>query len=159
MPKDRVETIPIEKALRSAMIATWDELSIVTPPRAIRVEYQCEPGVCIDNVTIWLVREGGYQERVCDYRTGHFSQSRAEWRCWAKIRSAKLVGALDSILRHQEHFLLALDARPNGLLVVFPPTERERSAAAVWLAEANNNNSVPQSLRVRARAATSIGVT
>jgi hypothetical protein len=155
MPDDRVETIPIEEALRSAMIAAWDDLSILTPLRAIRVEYQCEPGIYIDNVTIWLVREGGYQERVCDYRTGHFSQSRAGWRCWAKIHSAKLLGALDIILRHQDCFLLAPDASRNGLLIVFPPTERERAAAAVWLTEANTN--VPPPPRMRARAAASIG--
>jgi hypothetical protein len=151
MPEDRVH---IEEALRSTMIAAWDDFSTVAFPRAIRVEYQCEPGLRVDDLTIWLVREGGYQERVCDYRTGHTTRFQAEWRCWAKVHSSKLFGALDFIMRHQERFFLTPDGSRNGVLVIFPPTQPERAAADVWLAEINSSG--PLAPAIRSRAAVSM---
>jgi hypothetical protein len=143
--------VPIEDVLRSAMILAWDEFSAITAPRAIRVEYLCEPGVRLDELTIWVLSAGGYQERFCDYQTGHVSGRPKEWRCWAKAHSAQLFSALDFIMRHQERFYFAPDAIAHGLIVVFPPPDQERAEAKLWLAAASGANPPPV---VRARPGT-----
>ena len=130
----KVETLQIDDALRSAMIQAWDDFMPVAVPRAIRVEYVGESGIPVDQLTVWLVSAGGYQERICDYRAG-FSSDRREWRCWTRLHSAKLVGALDFIMRNQERFLRVTGASPHGLVVVFPPTEEQRAEATAWAAE------------------------
>jgi hypothetical protein len=124
----------IEDALRSAMVQAWDDFATVAIPRVIRVEYLGEPGVPVDQLTVWLVSAGGYQERICDYRAGLPSDGQG-WRCWTRLHSTKLVGALDFIMRHQERFRRIADANPHGLIVVFPPTEEQRAEATAWAAE------------------------
>lgn len=146
------ETLSIDDVLRSTMIHAWDDFSAAAAPHAIRVEYLGQPGVPFDELTIWLVSAGGYQERICDYRIGPSLHHSIEWRCWTRIHSARLVGALDFIMRHQERFRRTAGANLHGVIVVFPPTQEDRAEAAAWMARIGVAVSPPAVARARAAA-------
>jgi hypothetical protein len=143
--------LPIDDALSFAMILAWDDFAEVAVPRAVRVEYLGEPGIPLDQLTVWLVTSGGYQERICDYRAPSLSEHSREWRCWTRLRSAKLVGAVDFIMRNQERFLRRADASPQGLIVVFAPTREQSAEAVAWMA--GNGIATLPAAPPRARAA------
>lgn len=145
-----ISAVPIDDALRSVMILAWDEFAAVRSVRAVRVEYLCEPGICLYDLTIWVVTEGGYQERFCDYRVGQVAGRPKQWRCWARAHCTELFSALDFVMRTQERFLFAPDASRQGLIIVSPPTEQERVEARLWMQEVGGAEPAPPA---RARAA------
>ena len=129
------KTIPIDDAFRSAVIQAWDDLAEVTTPRAVNVEYLCEPGAPLDHVSVWLVKAGGYQDRVCDYWTWISSARPRDSRFWNSYHSNKLAHALEFIMENQERFPRPADVGPHGLVRAFPPTEEERAEAAALISE------------------------
>ena len=147
----------IEDAFRAAMVRAWDDFSALTAPRAIRVEYLNERGSALDQLTVWLVSTGGYQDRICDYRAGSAAHEPRVWQCWTRLRSAKLVGALNFIMRNQERFTRAADASHCGVIVVFPPTDEQRAEAATWAAGIGLTVTVPAELRARAASSMRAG--
>ena len=142
-------SLPIDDALSLAIIQAWDELSVVTMPHAIRVEYLGEAGLAVAQLTVWLVSGGGYQERICDYRLAAASDRPPEWRCWTRLRSPRLTAVVDFIVRNQKRFSRPPSANPSGLVVVFPPTAEQRAEAASWIA----GNGLERPAVPRARAA------
>ena len=125
--------IPIDDAFRSAVIQAWDDLAEVTTPRTVNVEYQCEPGAPLDHVSMWLVKAGGYQDRVCDYWTGNSSDHSRDL-CFANGHHSKaLAHALEFIMENQKRFPRPANGSPHGLVRVFPPTEEERAEAAAMV--------------------------
>jgi hypothetical protein len=143
--------LPIDDALSFAMILAWDDFTEVGVPRAVRVEYLGERGVPLDQLTVWMVTAGGYQQRICDYRAPSLSEHSREWRCWTRLRSTRLVGAVDFIMRNQQRFARRSDASPQGLIVVFPPSLEESAEAVAWM-ETNGMATLPAA-SPRARAA------
>ena len=143
-------TLPVDEALALAVIQAWDNFSAAAIPQAIRVEYLSEPGFLVVQLTVWIVTTGGYQERICDYRAATATSRPHEWRCWTRLHSPRLTAAMDFIVRNQERFFRPAPAIPNGLVVVFPPTDEERGEAAAWAANSDltSRYAVP-----RARAA------
>jgi hypothetical protein len=128
-----IESPSLEDVFRSATIHAWDEFTAITTPHAIRVEYVGAPGGPVDELTVWLVSAGGYQERICDYRLDTFLTRSREWCCWTRLHSPKLVGALDLIMRNQDRFRRAPGSNRNGLVVVLTPTPEARTDAAAGM--------------------------
>src|SRR5437762_5832510 len=59
----------LDEAFEFAVVLAWEDLAKVSKPRAVRIEYLCEPGTAVDYLSVWSVRAGGEQDLVCDYRT------------------------------------------------------------------------------------------
>src|ERR1700747_164583 len=59
--------LELDKALQYAVTLAWEELVIPIEPRAIRVEYLCEPGSPLDRLSVWALRAGGYQNLLCEF--------------------------------------------------------------------------------------------
>ena len=67
----------LDQALQWAVTLSWDDLMKPAAARSIRVEYLCEPGCSLDHLSVWSVKDGGYQDLICDYWTSTFSEHSA----------------------------------------------------------------------------------
>ena len=50
--------LELDKAFQYAVTLAWEDLMTPIEPRAIRVEYLCEPGSALDHLSVWSVRAG-----------------------------------------------------------------------------------------------------
>jgi hypothetical protein len=145
-----VGTVSIDDALRDFTILAWDDFAAYKSSRAVRIEYLCEPGIRLYELTIWVITAGGYQERFCDYRLAQSAERPEEWRCWTKAHCTQLVDALNLVMQTQKRFHFTPDAPSHGIVIVPSPSAQERSEARVWIEEIGAAESEPP---VRARAA------
>ena len=123
----------LDKSFQFAVILAWEELTKTNVPSLIRVEYKCEPGSFLDYASVWLVREGGYQNLICDYWTSASSAHPSGVRFRDRYYSEQLTEALGFIMKNQDRFTRSTDACRDGLILIYPPTEKERSEAATWM--------------------------
>jgi hypothetical protein len=123
----------LDMALEYAVILAWEDLVKVTDLRSARVEYQCEPRASLDYLSVWSVRAGGEQDLVCDYWTWTSSAHASGVRSRNKFHSDQLGQALDFILVNQDQFSRPADACRDGLALIYPPTEDDRTEAATWM--------------------------
>lgn len=124
--------IGVDKAFRYAVILAWEKFER-TNPRAIRVEYLCEPGAALNHLSVWSVRAGGYQDLVFDYQA-RISSSDQSGACFANGHDPKgLAQTLDFIMQHQHQFTRPADAGRHGLVLIHPPDADDRIEASNWI--------------------------
>ena len=145
-----IRAVSIDDALRAVTILAWDDFAAVMSTRAVRIEYLCEPGIRLYELTIWVLTAGGYQERFCDYRLEQSAERPKEWRCWSRAHCTQLVDAVHFVMQNQERFRFAPGAPSHGIVIVSSPSAQERSEAGVWMKEIGAAELEPP---VRARAA------
>lgn len=122
----------LDKALEFTVILAWQDFLKVALPNAVRVEYECESGISLDHLSIWLIRAKGYQDLVyeqwAEASSAHHGGARfANGHC-----SEQLTRALNFILKNQDQFTRADDCR-KGRILVHPPAESELTEAAAWM--------------------------
>jgi hypothetical protein len=123
----------LDKALKFAVILAWEDLMKATNPCSARVEYRCKPGTSLDYLSVWSVNAKGEQNRLCDYWT-RTSSAHPSGICFNNnFHSDQLGLALDFILLNQDQFTRPADACRDGLALIYPPTEDERTEAATWM--------------------------
>jgi len=122
----------IDKAFRYAVTLAWEKFE-TTKPRAIRVEYLCEPGAALNHLSVWSVRAGGYQDLLFDYRAWISSTDPA---CFANGHYPEgLARTIDFIMQHQHQFTRPADASRHGLVLIYPPDGDDRIEATTWIRE------------------------
>jgi hypothetical protein len=111
--------LELDKAFQYAVTLAWEDLMTPIEPRAIRVEYLCEPGSPLDHLSVWSVRAGGYQDLVCDFwasaSLAHPSGAR-----FGNGHSDKLAATLDFIMKDQGQFTRPADAGRHGFSFTHP---------------------------------------
>lgn len=122
----------LDRAFRLAVVLAWGDLARVSQPSSVRVEYRCEPGVPLDQVSVWSTGARGYQHRVCDYWTSASLSHPQGARFRNGYSSDQLAKALDLVMKNQGQFTRPVDACCDGLSMVYPPSERDRAEAASW---------------------------
>lgn len=124
----------LDKALGYAVILGWADLKKVSDPCSARAEYRSVAGAAVDYLSIWSVNDDGKQHMVCDYWTktspGHASGIVFK----NKFQSPPLGRALDFILANQDQFTRPADTCPEGLVLIYPPSEDELAEATAWIA-------------------------
>ncbi len=123
----------LDNAFQFAVILAWEDLTKVTEPCSVRVEYRGEPGTSLDYVSVWSVRAGGYQDLVCDYWTWTSSAHPSGVRFRNGNYSDKLAQTLDFIMKNQDQFTRRADACRNGLVLIYAPAGNDRTEAATWM--------------------------
>jgi hypothetical protein len=125
----------LDKAFEFAVILAWGDLVKVSDPCSVRVEYRCEPGTALDQVTVWSTGAQGHQYRVCDYwtRAALNHDGGASFR--NDYHSDHLATTLGLIMTNQEAFTRHAAACRDGLALIYPPTDNDRAEAGVWLSE------------------------
>ena len=123
----------LNKASNLAVILAWEDLMKVSESPSVRVEYQCEPGTSLDYLRVWAARPGGSNDLVCDYWTWTSSAHASGVRFTNGYYSDTLALTLDFIMRNQDQFTRPADACRDGLILIYPPSEDERTEAATWM--------------------------
>jgi hypothetical protein len=125
--------LELDKAFRYAVTLAWGDLVTPIEPRAIRVEYLCEPGSPLDHLSVWSVRSGGYQDLVCDFRASA-SLAHSSGVCFGKRHSSNtLAETVEFIMKNQGQFTRPADAGRHGLVLIHAPDTDERREAAAWI--------------------------
>jgi hypothetical protein len=125
--------LELDKAFQYAVTLAWEDLMKPIEPRAIRVEYLCEPGSPLDHLSVWSVRAGGYQDLVCDFRASA-SPARPSGACSGNRHSSdKLAETVEFIMNNQGQFTRPVDAGRHGLVLIHAPDADERREAATWI--------------------------
>lgn len=128
--------VELDRAFGLAVMLAWGDLAKVSQPSSVRLEYRCEPGVPLDQVSVWSTGARGNQHRVCDYWTSaalshpHGAQFRNGYS------SDQLARALDLVMKNQDQFTRPVDACCDGLALIYPPSDHDRAEAASWIAGA-----------------------
>ena len=123
----------LDKALEFAVVLAWGDLVKTATPCSVRVEYQCEPGTALDYLSVWSVRAEGYQYLVCDYWTWTSAAHPSGVRFRNKHYSDQLAQTLGFIMKNQDQFTRPADACRDGLVLIYPPTEGERTEGGTWM--------------------------
>jgi hypothetical protein len=123
----------LDHALSFALILAWDDLFKGVQPRFVRVEYVREADYPLDHLSVWLVKAGGYQDLVCNYWKSPSLVHPGGVRFGNGFSSDQLVQALEFIMNTQDHFMRSAGAC-HHLVLVYPPDEQDRTAAAPWRA-------------------------
>jgi hypothetical protein len=125
----------LDKALEFAVILAWEDLMKSGAPCSVRFEYRCEPGTSLDYLSVWSVRAAGEQYLVCDYWTWTSPAHPSGIRFRNGHYSDQLAQTLDFIMKNQNQFTRPADACRDGLVLIYPPTEDERTEAVRWMRE------------------------
>ena len=123
----------LDKALEFAVILSWEDLVKITKLCSARVEYRSAPGTPVDYLSIWSVDAEGHQKMVCDYWTWTSSAHASGTNFNNQFHFPQLGLALDFILMNQDQFTRPADSCAEGLALIDPPTETERTEAATWM--------------------------
>lgn len=129
----RTIRIELDKAFQYAVTLAWKDLMKISEPRSVRVEYSCEPGAALDHLRVWLVKDRGYEDLVCDYWTSS-SPVHASGACFRNSHaSEKLAQAFGFITENQELFTRAEDCGGHGSVLICPPGPDDLTEAATWM--------------------------
>jgi hypothetical protein len=124
-----IESIQLDAILADAMVLNWNDVMPESTAGLIHVEYRTEPLGSVEFVKVWASTIWGYWNLICEHwmrwegsrpNGVHFSNG---------YRSDKLEKALDSIMQHQEIFLIHTSAMRDHMIQVSPPNESDRTSA------------------------------
>jgi len=123
----------LDKAFQFAVILAWEDLTKVSEPGSVRVEYRCKPGTPLDHVSVWATGAQGHQDLVCDYWTSASSTHPSGVQFENGYCSDRLAETLDMVMKNQGQFRRHADADRDGLTLIYAPAEDERTKAAAWI--------------------------
>jgi len=125
--------VELDKAFEFAVILAWEDLMKAPQPGSVRVVYDCKPGTSLDYVSVWSSRAWGYCDLVCDYWMQTTSAHPGGILFKNSHNSDKLAETLDFIMKNQDEFTRPADACRDGLVLIYPPTEKEVAEATAWM--------------------------
>ena len=126
---NRTEKQPLERILELAVVVSWKDLMRGAESGLIHIEYDLAPSGTLDCLRIWSLITRGHWLLACEYwmspstfhGTGiHFENG---------YQSEGLAQILDSVMQHQNSFLLPPNRARPGLLQIPTPKEADRAAA------------------------------
>jgi hypothetical protein len=126
----------LEQVLESAVVVSWTNLMRGAQTGLIHIEYGFAPGGTLEYLKLWSSITPGHWLLACEYwmTTSTFHNRGV---CFDNgYQSDGLAHILESVMQHQDGFLLPTDFGRQGLLQIPTPTEEERTAAAASVSEA-----------------------
>jgi len=124
----------LNRAMAFAVILAWEDLEKATQLSSARVVFQSAVGTAVDYLSVWSVDAEGCQRMLCEYWTWNSPAHTSGISFKKEFSSPRLGTALDFILRNQKRFTRPVDACPEGLALVYPPTPEELTEATAWMA-------------------------
>lgn len=94
----------------------------------IHIEYHVDALGSVEFVKVWASTVRGHWDLVCE----HWMHARASYGSGLRFanKSEGLERMLESIMQHQEIFLVGTPAGSDRMIQVYPPTDEERVAAS-----------------------------
>ncbi len=123
----------LNKAFQYAVVLAWDSLLEGNPTPLIRVEYQRQPGLLLDCVTIWADKGRGYRDLVCRYWTAESPMHAGGISFGNNYASASLAKTVAFIMMDQDRFTPGPEIFGHGQIFIYQPSQNDRTEADVWL--------------------------
>jgi hypothetical protein len=128
-------SIRIDSILESAVQACWTELMPAADAGAIQIEHGAQSDDSLQYLKFWSSTKRGHWELICE-----------QWftAAWAHLPGLQFFGghhsenfgrALEAVARSQSAFAKGSGQGRGGFILVTPPTEDERQAAEIRIAE------------------------
>jgi hypothetical protein len=122
-------SLQFDDTLFNALVFNWNDLMPEAAAGQIQVEYQVGPAGGVEFVKVWGATIRGHWDLLCEHfmRSGTSNQSGLRF---ANGRNSDIFrGMLDSLMHHQELFLVEAAAGSDRMIQVSPPTDKERVSA------------------------------
>jgi hypothetical protein len=125
-----VESMEMDAILADAIVLNWSDLMPELTSGLIHIEYHVESLGSVEFVKVWASTIRGYWNLICEHwmRSGGSHQNGPNFRNGYK--SDGLARMLDTIMQHQEVFLVGTSPGKDRMIQVQPPTDADRAAAS-----------------------------
>ncbi len=121
----------VEQILEAAVVVNWADLVAPGPNGVIHIEYGLAPGGTLDYLQVWSSIKRGYWLLACSYWMSASQSHGSGVRFDNGFESQPLAHILEVVMHHQNLFAPPLNlARPQGLLQIAIPTDKDSKAAA-----------------------------
>lgn len=125
----------LEQILESAVVVSWADLTRGTSAGLIHIEYGFAAGGTLDYLKVWSSLTRGHWLLACEYWMSANTFHAAGLGFNNGYASGGLAHILDSVMQHQNSFVLPPNLGRQGLLQIPTPTQAESVAAAVLVNE------------------------
>jgi hypothetical protein len=126
------QLLSLDRALRYAVIQSWDELMPQGAAGSIQIEYQNVADNELQYLKLWKSTELGHWDMIAEFWEKPLWGNAAGLRMVKEyLQSAGAVWILEFVLAHQANFTSL--AGTTGVLQIFSPTPGEREEAAAWV--------------------------
>jgi hypothetical protein len=130
------ENHTLEQILKSAIVASWEDLTHGAEPRLIHIEYNFAAGGTLDDLRIWSSITRGHWLLACEYRMSASNSHPSGVRFDNGYQSEGLAHTLKFVMQHQNAFAIPPNLGRPGLLQIPCPSEAEIAVAAASVREA-----------------------
>lgn len=121
----------LEQILESAIVVSWADLMRGTEAGLIHIEYGFAPDATLDYLKVWSSLTRGHWLLACEYWMSDSTFRSTGVRFENGYKSDGLAHILESVMQHQNFFVLPPNLGRQGLLQISTPTAEESAEAAV----------------------------
>jgi len=133
----------LDRTLEAAITVSWADLMHGAPTGLIHIEYGFAPTGTLDYLKVWSSLTRGHWLLACEYWMSESTFHGAGVRFDNGYASEGLAHILESVMQHQNSFVLAANLGRQGLLQIEMPTEAQSAAATAWVNEAVDRLGLP----------------
>lgn len=120
----------LEQILESAIVVSWTDLMRGTRAGLIHIEYGFAPDATLDYLKVWSSLTRGHWLLACEYWMSDSTFHSTGVRFENGYKSDALAHILESVMQHQNSFVLPPNLGRQGLLQISTPTAEESAEAA-----------------------------
>lgn len=120
----------LEQILESAIVVSWTDLMRGADAGLIHIEYGFAPDTTLDYLKIWSSLTRGHWLLACEYWMSPSTFHSTGVRFENGYTSDGLARILQSVMQHQNSFVLPPNLGRQGLLQISTPTAAESAEAA-----------------------------
>lgn len=120
----------LDQILESAIVVSWADLVRGTEAGLIHIEYGFAPDCTLDYLKVWSSISRGHWLLACEYWMSTTTFHSTGVRFENGYKSEGLAHILESVMQHQNCFVLPPNLGRQGLLQISAPTAEESAEAA-----------------------------
>lgn len=121
--------LSLDRALESAIVASWADLARDSSTGLIHVEYGFAPTGTLDYLKVWSSLTRGHWLLACEYWMSESTFHTVGVHFDNGYASEGLTRILENLMQHQTSFVLPVNLGRQGLLQISTPTDEERLTA------------------------------
>jgi len=125
-----VASLQLDAMLADALVVGWSDLMPELTSGLIHVEYHVGPRGSVEFMKVWASTTRGHWDLVCEYFMRSGASSKGRLRFANGYKSEGLERMVDSIMQHQETFLVGTPPGADRMIQVPPPMEKDIIAAS-----------------------------
>ena len=130
-----INNIGIESVLESAMVLNWGDLMESSDEGLLHMEYRTGPEHFIQYLKLWSSASRGHWRLLCEYWTSDL-WSHAVGLSNNVYSTASFTRMLEFVMQHQDAFLKVVQPGHDGIVQVYPPSEKENLTAKRYMSQA-----------------------